>query len=97
MSPHSGQRNRGHGCLRPSIRARYASPLASIAAQRARAIRQALVRQADPQYRRDRLLPWGSSMPHWSHRRTFLLAMLPGSSHPREDPKGTMITETATP
>jgi hypothetical protein len=23
VSPHSGQRNRGHGCLRPSIRARY--------------------------------------------------------------------------
>jgi len=41
VSPHSGQRNRGHGCGRLSIRARYASPPASIAAQWARLTRQA--------------------------------------------------------
>ncbi|MFD7615343.1 hypothetical protein [Streptomyces sp. NPDC059828] len=97
VSPHSGQRNRGHGCGRPSTSAWNASPPASIAAQRARVTRQALVRQAAEQYRRDRLLPSGSSVPHWSHRRTFRLAILPGSSHLREDPKSAMITETATP
>ncbi|MFI1279405.1 hypothetical protein ACH4U5_01315 [Streptomyces sp. NPDC020858] len=82
VAPHSGQRNLGHGCGLPSIRARIASPPALIAAQWARWSRQAFVRQAEPQYRRDRLLPSGSSIAHWLHRRTFLLAISPGSSRP---------------
>lgn len=44
--------------------------------------RQALVRQAEPQYRRDRLLSSGSSRGHGLHRRTFLLAIPPGSTRP---------------
>lgn len=93
VAPHSGHSKRGHGCLRPSIRARYASPPASIAAQRALLTRQALVRQAESQYRRERLLPLGSSLPHWPHRRMFLLAMAPGSSTP--DPAAGRVLEGA--
>ncbi|WP_371674762.1 hypothetical protein OG985_48995 (plasmid) [Streptomyces sp. NBC_00289] len=46
---HSGQRNRGQGCRRPSSSAFSASPPAWIAARRARSCRQAAVRHAAEQ------------------------------------------------
>ncbi|WP_166026857.1 hypothetical protein [Streptomyces chilikensis] len=53
-----------HAVEASSEEVRIASLLVSIAAQWARVTHQALVRQAESQYRRDRPLPSGSSVPH---------------------------------
>lgn len=61
---HTGQRTLGRWYGRPSRRAAMKSALPSHQASRSRCHRHAFVRQAAEQYRRDRLLPSGSSAPH---------------------------------